>query len=152
MFSQQPELCIALLALCSETQCHVPPSQSCLGLQVTSCLPVFLSSGTAGAINQPPSFSLALPRALLCPSARADHRHNTTRLAHLACRASRAHPPRRTLLRIHAPFASRPLRQPAPTSVTLHDHLSYDASDGLLRPLHAARAVTGLSPSADGKH
>lgn len=38
----------------SETQCHTPPSRSCLGLQVASCLPVFLSSGTAGAINQLP--------------------------------------------------------------------------------------------------
>lgn len=58
------ELCIALLALCSETQCHAPLSQSCLGLQVTSCLPVFLSSGTAGAINQLPP---ANPAASVCP-------------------------------------------------------------------------------------
>lgn len=41
-------------ALRCETQCHTPPSQSRLGLQVASCLPVFLSSGTAGAINQNP--------------------------------------------------------------------------------------------------
>lgn len=58
-----PELCIALVALCSETQCHAPLSQSCLGLQVTSCLPVFLSSGTAGAINQLP----LSPVVSVCP-------------------------------------------------------------------------------------
>lgn len=45
-------------ALRCETQCHTPPSQSRLGLQVASCLPVFFSSGTAGAINQsPPQFT-----------------------------------------------------------------------------------------------
>lgn len=60
---QWPELCIALVALCSETQCHAPLSQSCLGLQVTSCLPVFLSSGTAGAINQLP----LSPVVSVCP-------------------------------------------------------------------------------------
>lgn len=69
---QRPELCIALVALCSETQCHAPLSQSCLGLQVTSCLPVFPSSGTAGAINQlPPS-----PVVSVCP-VRPPQQHQT---------------------------------------------------------------------------
>ena len=51
---QRPGLFAALVALCSETQCCAPRSHLCLGLQVTSCLPVFPSSGTAGAINQLP--------------------------------------------------------------------------------------------------
>lgn len=48
----------------SETQRHATLSPSCLGLQVTSCLPVFLSSGTAGAINQLP----LSPVVSVCPA------------------------------------------------------------------------------------
>lgn len=80
---QGPELCVALAALSSETQCHEPLSQSCLGLQVTSCLPVFLSSGTAGAINQlrlSPGVSVC--SALLWP---APHTTNTTTTLDCLC-------------------------------------------------------------------
>lgn len=64
-------------ALRCETQCHAPPSQSRLGLQVASCLPVFLSSGTAGAINQNP------PPPLSPSSPGSEQQHNITRASHL---------------------------------------------------------------------
>lgn len=77
-------------ALRSETQCHAPLSQSCLGLQVTSCLPVFLSSGTAGAINQrTPTPTPPEPRCVRLH--RPDHHKNNMRLSHLVCRSSRGH-------------------------------------------------------------
>lgn len=64
-------------ALRCETQCHTPPSESRLGLQVASCLPVFLSSGTAGAINQPPPHCVCLW---------SDQKHNSTRASHRVLR------------------------------------------------------------------
>lgn len=55
-------------ALRGETQCHAPPSRWRLGLQVASCLPVFCSSGTAGAINQSPPAPQFTPNVSVCES------------------------------------------------------------------------------------
>lgn len=73
-------------ALCCETQCHALLSQSCLGLQVTSCLPVFLSSGTAGAINQLP----LSPVVSVWPGLTTNN-NNIMGLSHLVRRSFRGH-------------------------------------------------------------